>query len=181
MAGGLAAFAGHGDALRRLFVAALTALCGLNLAMDEETLDRHVQSVPWSEVGHGSVHQMVLPLLCRVVPQRPASVETKRSVPGGSCRKPSGGDAITPPAAASKAPSPRSRRCGLRRSRYIGLNKARLHHVLTAALNLIRTDAWRTGAPLASTRTYMTQVRPHRCVPPAISSSLQPIRGLRGR
>ena len=46
------------------------------------------------------------------------------------------------------------RRCGLRRSRYIGLNKTRLQHVLTAAaLNLIRTDAWLTGTPLANTRT----------------------------
>jgi len=46
------------------------------------------------------------------------------------------------------------RRCGLRRSRYIGLKKTRLQHVLTAAaLNLIRTDAWLTGTPLASTRT----------------------------
>lgn len=46
------------------------------------------------------------------------------------------------------------RRCGLRRSRYTGLSKTRLQHVLTAAaLNLIRTDAWLTGTPLASTRT----------------------------
>ncbi|MFF4806482.1 transposase, partial [Streptomyces sp. NPDC001351] len=45
------------------------------------------------------------------------------------------------------------RRCDLRRSRYMGLNKTRLQHVLAAALNLIRTDAWLTGTPLASTRT----------------------------
>lgn len=45
------------------------------------------------------------------------------------------------------------RRCGLHRSRHIGLNKTRLQHVLTAAaLNLIRTDAWLTITPLASTR-----------------------------
>ncbi|WP_329345417.1 IS1182 family transposase [Streptomyces sp. NBC_01352] len=46
------------------------------------------------------------------------------------------------------------RRCGLRKSRYTGLDKTCLQHVLTAAaLNLIRTDAWLTGTPLASTRT----------------------------
>jgi transposase len=52
--------------------------------------------------------------------------------------------------------------CGLRRSRYIGLDKTRLQHVLTAvALNLVRTDAWLTEAPLAMTRTSrFTCLRP---------------------
>ncbi|MGI5380877.1 transposase [Streptomyces sp. CA-251387] len=56
------------------------------------------------------------------------------------------------------------RRCGLRRSRYIGLNKTCRQYVLTAAaLNLIRTDAWLTGTPLASTRASLSaSCAPHR-------------------
>lgn len=43
---------------------------------------------------------------------------------------------------------------GLRHARYVGLAKTHLQHVLTAAaMNLTRTDAWLTGAPLAQTRT----------------------------
>lgn len=45
------------------------------------------------------------------------------------------------------------RRSALRKSRYIGLAKTHLQHILIAtALNLIRLDAWLTGAPLAPTR-----------------------------
>jgi IS5 family transposase len=43
---------------------------------------------------------------------------------------------------------------GLRNTRYRGLAKTRLQHQLTAtALNLVRIDAWLSGAPLARTRT----------------------------
>nr|WP_214662295.1 transposase [Streptomyces polyasparticus] len=46
------------------------------------------------------------------------------------------------------------RRCGLRRTRYCGLDKTRFQHELTtAALNIIRTEAWLTETPLAKTRT----------------------------
>jgi transposase len=43
---------------------------------------------------------------------------------------------------------------GMRRSRYRGLAKTHLHHIFTsAAINLIRIDAWLSGRPLAPTRT----------------------------
>lgn len=43
---------------------------------------------------------------------------------------------------------------GVRRSRYLGLAKTHLAHILTAAaINLIRIDAWWTGAPQGHTRT----------------------------
>jgi transposase len=42
---------------------------------------------------------------------------------------------------------------GLRRCRYIGLPKTNLQHVFTAiAINIVRLDAWLTGAPIAKTR-----------------------------
>ncbi|GII16226.1 hypothetical protein Ppa05_29520 [Planomonospora parontospora subsp. antibiotica] len=42
----------------------------------------------------------------------------------------------------------------MRRSRYLGLAKTRLGVVLTAsAINLIRLDAWLTGALPGATRT----------------------------
>ncbi len=54
------------------------------------------------------------------------------------------------------------RHCGLRRTRYIGLEKTRFQHVLTAAaLNLVRTDAWLTETPFATTRaSRFTRLRP---------------------
>jgi hypothetical protein len=43
--------------------------------------------------------------------------------------------------------------CGLRRAKYIGLAKTRLQHIITAAaLNVVRTGAWRAGLPCAHTR-----------------------------
>jgi transposase len=47
---------------------------------------------------------------------------------------------------------------GIRRARYLGLVKTRLeHHAAAAAINLIRLDAWWTGAPLDRTRTTHLQ------------------------
>uniref|UniRef100_A0AAU2UYX8 Transposase n=1 Tax=Streptomyces sp. NBC_00003 TaxID=2903608 RepID=A0AAU2UYX8_9ACTN len=41
----------------------------------------------------------------------------------------------------------------MRRSRYRGLAKTHLHHLLTtAAINMVRIDAWLSGKPLAPTR-----------------------------
>ena len=42
---------------------------------------------------------------------------------------------------------------GMRRSRYIGQEKTHLQHVATAAaLNLVRSMAWKSGVPRAQTR-----------------------------
>lgn len=47
---------------------------------------------------------------------------------------------------------------GLRQARYIGLAKTHLQHILTAAaINIVRMDAWLTGAPLAKTRKSRLQ------------------------
>lgn len=47
-----------------------------------------------------------------------------------------------------------SSRCDVHRARYRGLARTHLQHVLTAtALNLVRTDAWLAGIPLAGAWT----------------------------
>jgi Transposase DDE domain len=49
-------------------------------------------------------------------------------------------------------PSQGLRLCDLRHARYIGLAKTRLHHILTAALNVVRVAQWLEDPQLAKTR-----------------------------